>query len=174
MPPTPADPASPNHARLRGRAIGTLYDDAFRIVVSEPVLEAVIEYSEQNPYRERGGFLLGGVRREGEATVEVHDFLPAVDAQSRASSLTFTHDTWAAMTRDVSQRFPGRSVVGWHHTHPGFGVFLSGYDLFIHQHFFREPWQIALVIDPQRQELGFFQWRGDRVSDCGFVCVCDV
>jgi proteasome lid subunit RPN8/RPN11 len=65
-------------------------------------------------------------------------------------------------------------VVGWHHTHPGFGVFLSGYDLFIHQHFFREPWQIALVIDPQRQELGFFQWRGDRVSDCGFVCVCDV
>jgi len=159
-----------NAASLRGRAIGTVHDDAYRIVITAPVLESIIDYSEHDLRRELGGFLVGDVSASGPRIVEVGDFLPAVDVQSRAASLTFTHDTWAAMTREVRERFPDRSVVGWHHTHPGFGVFLSGYDLFIHRHFFREPWQVALVVDPRRQELGFFQWRGDEVTDCGFFC----
>ena len=78
------------------------------------------------------------------------------------------------MTRDVDQQFPGEVILGWHHTHPNFGIFLSGYDLFIHQHFFSEYWQIALVVDPLRNEFGFFQWRGDQVVDCGFLCVGEV
>ncbi|MCH5375521.1 MAG: Mov34/MPN/PAD-1 family protein [Planctomycetes bacterium] len=155
---------------LRGKAIGALYDDACRIVVAEKVLESIIDYSEHDLRRELGGFLLGDPPATEQRIVEVRDFLPAVDVQSRAASLTFTHDTWAAMTRDVRDRFPDMSVVGWHHTHPGLGIFLSGYDLFIHRHFFRAPWQVALVVDPRRQELGFFQWRGDQVTDCGFIC----
>jgi len=157
-------------ASLRGKAIGTLYEDAFRIVITEPVLESIIDYSEQDLQHELGGFLLGHVSASERRMLEVCDFLPAVDARSRMTSLTFTHDTWAAMTRNVRDRFPDLAVVGWHHTHPGFGVFLSGYDLFIHRHFFCEPWQVALVVDPRAQELGFFQWRGDQVTDCGFFC----
>ena len=42
--------------------------------------------------------------------------------------------------------------------------------MFIHRHFFPQPHQVALVVDPQRQELGFFQWREGEVKDCGFVC----
>jgi proteasome lid subunit RPN8/RPN11 len=156
-------------SRRRGQAIGTLHSDAHRIAVFESVLEAIIDYSETDLRRELGGFLLGGLSASDRRTIQVSDFLPAVDARSRATSLTFTHDTWATMTRSVRERFPDLSVVGWHHTHPGFGVFLSGYDLFIQRHFFSEPWQIALVVDPRRQELGFFQWRGDQVVDCGFV-----
>lgn len=158
---------------MHSRSIGTLHGDAYRVLVAEPVLETILDYSEQSLRRELGGFLLGDPGLPDASSVQVSDFLPAVDARSRAASLTFTHDTWAAMTREVAERFPGRSVVGWHHTHPGFGIFLSGYDLFIHQHFFREPWQIAMVVDPQRQELGFFQWRNGRVTDCGFICVGD-
>ena len=75
------------------------------------------------------------------------------------------------MTRTVEDKYPDHHVLGWHHTHPDFGVFLSAYDLFIHRHFFPQPWQVALVVDPLRQELGFFQWRENEVVDCGFVCV---
>jgi hypothetical protein len=28
-----------------------------------------------------------------------------------------------------------------------------------------------MVVDPCRGEFCFFQWRGDRIDDCGFVCV---
>jgi proteasome lid subunit RPN8/RPN11 len=157
----------------KGKAIGTIFDDALPIYVHETVLEQILDYSEQDLSRELGGFLIGGVHEDRRQYVEVRHFLPAVDARSRAASLTFTHETWATMTREVDSRFPDEMVVGWHHTHPGFGIFLSAYDMFIHRNFFSGAWQVALVVDPKRQEFGFFQWRGEEVVDCGFVCVED-
>jgi len=140
-------------------------------VIHEAVLEEILDYSELDMQRELGGFLLGVVSEENRRFVEVRHFLPAVDARSKAASLTFTHETWSHLTRQAAERFPEDVVVGWQHTHPGFGIFLSGYDLFIHQHFFREPWQVALVVDPRQQDMGFFQWYDGRIVDCGFVCV---
>jgi hypothetical protein len=35
-------------------------------------------------------------------------------------------------------------------------LFLSNYDLFIHNHFFPHPWQVALVIEPHTNVGGFF------------------
>jgi hypothetical protein len=49
-------------------------------------------------------------------------------------------------------------MVGWYHTHPDWGVFLSGMDLFICEHFFNKPLDVALVVDPCRQDRGWFQW----------------
>lgn len=148
-----------------------MHPESPAILIHEAVLEAVLDYSEQDCSREIGGFLLGGRYVDEREYVEIRHFLPASEARSRAASLTFTHETWSRMTRAVDEQFPGELVLGWHHTHPNFGVFLSAYDLFIHRHFFDQPWQIALVVDPQRQEFGFFQWRNGAVVDCGFVCL---
>jgi proteasome lid subunit RPN8/RPN11 len=153
------------------RSVGMLYTGLPTIYVYEDVLRQMLDHFERDLRREQGGFLLGGLHHDREVYVEVRGFLPAAAAESRAASLTFTHATWAAMNRRVEEDFPGELVLGWVHTHPGLGVFLSSYDLFIHRHFFAQPWQIALVIDPRSNELGFFQWHGQQVVDCGFVCV---
>lgn len=156
----------------RGQAIGTIHDDATALFVYESVLEQVLDYSEQDLQRELGGFLVGGLFADrGHRYVEVRHFLPAVDARSQAASLQFTHETWSQFSREAEQRYPGELLVGWHHTHPNFGVFLSEKDLFIHRNFFREDWHVALVVDPLKQEFGFFQWRGGEIVDCGFICV---
>lgn len=155
----------------QGRRLGTIYKDSYLIFVYESVLEQVLEYSESDTSREVGGFLLGGLHEDTRKYVEIRHFLPARNAQSAVASLTFTHDTWAEMNRQVEEQYPGEIVLGWHHTHPNFGIFLSGYDLFIHRHFFGQEWQLAMVVDPLRAEFGFFQWHQDEVVDCGFVCV---
>lgn len=158
---------------VAGRRLGKIYDDAITIFVHAPVLEQVLDYSEQDLSREIGGWLLGGFHEDQRQFVEVRHFLPAEHARSQSGSLTFTHDTLSARDRQVEREFPGEAVVGWHHTHPGFGIFLSAYDLFLHRNYFNSPWHIALVVDPKRQEFGMFQWRGADVVDCGFVCVDD-
>ncbi len=170
MPQSPGNTDSAGSIAGRGKRIGEIRDGDFPILLHEAVLEEILQYSEQDTDRELGGFLTGHVHRDQPRHVEVKHFLPAVDAQSKAASLTFTHETWAAMTRDVGKSHPDDVIVGWQHTHPGFGIFLSGYDLFIHRHFFNKPWQIAMVVDPREGEFGFFQWRGNQVIDCGFVC----
>ena len=170
MPEERADATPRDGRRPHGRIVGTIYPDANTIFVSESALNEILDYSERDLRRESGGFLIGGGDTVDRRFVEVRHFLPAVEAHSRAATLMFTHDTWAAMTREVDRQFPEQTVLGWHHTHPGFGVFLSVYDQFIHRNFFNQPWQIAMVVDPRRRELGFFQWRSGQIVDCGFVC----
>jgi hypothetical protein len=36
------------------------------------------------------------------------------------------------------------------------GIFLSGYDRWLHHHFFPELWQVALVVEPFSGSGGFF------------------
>ena len=162
-------------SRLReARKMGMLHHDAPVVVIGDDVLEAILEFSEQEQTKERGGFLLGGVYGESPQYVVIKHFHPALEAQGNSASLTFTHETWATLTRESELNHPGESLVGWQHTHPGFGIFLSGYDLFIHKNFFAQTWQVALVVDPRRKEFGFFHWRGGEVRDCGFVCAAEV
>ena len=152
----------------RSASLGNFYRDGVTIFVYEDVLEEIVTFSEQDLARETGGFLLGGVHRDRFLYVEIRHFLPA-RAQSQAASLKFTHETWSTMNRQVEADFPDETVLGWQHTHPGLGIFLSEYDLFIHRNFFSQSWQVALVVDPVRQLLGFYEWRDERIKDCGFV-----
>jgi len=47
-------------------------------------------------------------------------------------------------------------IVGWWHSHPCFGCFLSRIDVLTQKYFFPEPFQVALVIDPIKNEFNFF------------------
>jgi hypothetical protein len=56
----------------------------------------------------------------------------------------------------IEKRFEGERIVGWYHTHPRMGIFLSHYDTWLHKNFFPEPWQVALVVEPYSSLGGFF------------------
>jgi len=153
------------------KAIGTLHESAAPVFVYESVLEEILDYSHRDLTREVGGYLVGDLcTDQSRPYVEVTNFCP-VKGKSQAANFTFTREASSAAQRDIATRFPDKRMVGWHHTHPGIGIFLSGYDLFIHRNFFSEWWHVAIVVDPKRQELGFFQWVEEEIDLCGFICV---
>lgn len=109
---------------------------------------------------ELGGVMLGGQYEDdqGRAFVVVTDCLRAKHYESTRGSFKFTHDTWSEITRQRDEYPEDTVMVGWYHTHPDWGVFLSGMDLFICNNFFNKPLDLALVIDPCRDDRGWFQW----------------
>jgi proteasome lid subunit RPN8/RPN11 len=70
-----------------------------------------------------------------------------------------------AFHTELEEHFPGKKIVGWYHTHPKRGVFLSSYDTWLHNNFFSEPWQVALVIEPHSQVGGVFIRQLDGTLD---------
>lgn len=114
--------------------------------------------------REVGGVLVGYLT-DGEATVEAA--IPALKAAEGAMNVTFTHEVWADVLDTVERDHPGRRIVGWYHSHPGFGLFLSEYDSFIQANFFAEPGMLALVVDPLAGEQGWFTWADGAVRELG-------
>lgn len=62
--------------------------------------------------------------------------------------VTYTQETWAKIYEVKDRDYPKLDIVGWYHSHPGFGVEFSDMDKFIQENFFAGPMQFALVIDP--------------------------
>jgi proteasome lid subunit RPN8/RPN11 len=87
--------------------------------------------------------------------------LPARFTRHGSTFLTFTHESLVDMHSELEERFPGKQIVGWYHTHPGMGIFLSPYDTWLHDNFFPETWQVALVVEPVSMTGGFFSRQPD-------------
>jgi proteasome lid subunit RPN8/RPN11 len=117
-------------------------------------------YSE--PDNEVGGFLFGKPTSSGLPFVT--QFHRATRASRTSTSVTFTHDAWADAHAFLDSLPPDTSIVGWYHSHPGFGIFLSEHDLFIHRNFFCGPQQFALVVDPHAHAEGIFGWVGGKID----------
>ncbi|MCA9519385.1 MAG: Mov34/MPN/PAD-1 family protein, partial [Myxococcales bacterium] len=114
---------------------------------------------------ELGGVMLGHHGRDalGEYVV-VETYVPALRAKGRAATLTFDHETWREINAIKDESFPDLQVIGWYHTHPGYGIFLSGFDRFIDDNWFKTGHHIAAVFDPtlkMPEALGVFIWAGD-------------
>jgi len=127
-------------------------------VVDDGVLAAVEKHVRSDLDKEVGGILVGTM---ADSTAHITASLPALRAQSGSTNVTFTHEVWEDVLAAVDGDHPGEGIVGWYHSHPGFGVFLSEHDRFIHANFFPDPVMVALVVDPLSGEAGWFAGGSD-------------
>jgi proteasome lid subunit RPN8/RPN11 len=117
---------------------------------------------------EVGGWIAGKYCRDslhGTPFIVVDTVLPAVYTEQGAAHLTFTGDTQVALHNHLEEHYPNKVFLGWYHTHPRMGVFFSAWDLWLHQNFFPEAWQVALVIEPHQSVGGFFIRKPDGTID---------
>jgi proteasome lid subunit RPN8/RPN11 len=175
-PPTPTTkPAPPtiipSQARVRvagGRlppaeSAGAAVD----ILLDEAPLRAMQAHALSSLDREVAGVMIGHrpeKQPDGRYVVHVIDSIVAKHTVMQGASVTYTPESWRYMNDTLWERYPDESavMVGWYHTHPGFGIFLSGMDLFIHQNFFTQIWHVAYVLDPRARTSGFFCWNRQK------------
>jgi len=147
------------------------------IFLDRRAADAIERHALSDTSVELGGILLGKEcldQETGQPFVWIKESLEAKHYANTQASFTYTHDSWEEITRQRDQRFPDYDIVGWYHTHPSFGIFLSHHDLFIHEHFFAQRLQVALVVDPINQTRGFFQWRDNGLAQvAGYYLTAD-
>ena len=127
-----------------------------------------VEHTESDLSSEVGGLLVGEIRTDssrGQTYILIEDIIPAQFTESSGTHVTFTQNSLVHLNQQLDELFPGKRTVGWYHTHPGLGVFLSGHDVWLHRHFFPDPSQVALVVDPEFSQAGFFCWQKDFKLD---------
>jgi proteasome lid subunit RPN8/RPN11 len=113
---------------------------------------------------EIGGMLVGQAYQSPDSGlfVVVEGVLEADHIDHSPVHLTFTSDALTDMLDRLEEMHPGRQIVGWYHTHPGLTIFLSSMDVWLHTHFFPQPWLVALVVDPHNNHGGFFTYNADE------------
>jgi proteasome lid subunit RPN8/RPN11 len=140
------------------------HDAAVIILLEDEPRQAMQALALRSMLHETAGFLLSPKPEklpDGRYLVHVTDSLPAEHTIRRAGSVTFTADTWRAMNDAIAARYPDGSMVmvSWVHTHPGYKIFLSEMDVWIHRHLFPKIFHTAAVLDPHHRTGGIFGWR---------------
>lgn len=131
------------------------------VVMEAEVARKIRQHARTSMKAEVCGVLIGG--GDQERTL-IEACIPGINAAQGGAHVTFTQDTWEHIYKIKDRQFPDGKIVGWYHSHPGFGVFLSEHDLFIQENFFSSPHQVAWVYDPHTDEEGCFGWVGGKTE----------
>lgn len=128
--------------------------------VQEKNVNTFTEDTSQVP--EIAGFLLGRYQRQARTDqyeVSIDEFVPITPGEQGVYRVEFGTHAWMELD-EVQEQFPDLVTIGWFHTHPGHGLFLSQPDLNIQKGFFRQPYHLAMEIDPLKPscEMAFFTW----------------
>ncbi|HCD34441.1 MAG TPA: hypothetical protein DER01_18675 [Phycisphaerales bacterium] len=133
------------------------------VVIRQSVLDVIKAHGKSQQSVEVCGVFVGDVREmDGKQVTFATDVIKGEGATHQAGAVTFTADTWTHIQQTMDEEFAEKKIIGWYHTHPNFGIFLSEMDLFIHEQFFNLDWQIAYVYDPIRDEDGLFTWQDGK------------
>lgn len=147
--------------------VGERGEEDKNIYIFQPVYKEIHQFTKNKLTNESGGILIGTVIQEfGKTNVVIQGFVEAKYCEATPTTLKFTHDTWNYIHKEICKRYENGQIIGWVHTHPDFGIFLSEYDKFIQENFFKEEYQIAYVVDPIRNIEGFFCWNNGKIERC--------
>jgi proteasome lid subunit RPN8/RPN11 len=139
-------------------------DKQVSLVIDSEVVRQIRKHARSTQKTEVCGVLIGEIQ---DGVTRVDACISGVNAAQGGAHVTFTQDTWEHIYKIKDRDFPDARMVGWYHSHPGFGIFLSDHDAFIHKNFFSAPEQVAWVFDPVSDEEGCFGWRGSRLERIG-------
>jgi 26S proteasome regulatory subunit N11 len=123
----------------------------FKVFITTRVIER-ISRDINRPY-ERIGLLMGVLE---DQSLWVNDIIPG-DNETSEVACVFPTQRLARVANDILEgRIQGR-IVGWYHSHPGHGLFLSQTDLDTHMQFYQfSPYAVSLVADPKSEEFGIW------------------
>jgi proteasome lid subunit RPN8/RPN11 len=137
-------------------------DIVFPIYIYEDTIEE-IKFLCKNSKLEIFGYLIGNVLKWNENIYTlIEESLFLLGAIYSDKTYTSQIEGTAGLYQKKFQRIKKKRknqnlrIIGWWHSHPNLGCFLSSTDLLTQKYFFSKQYQVALVIDPVRNKFEFF------------------
>jgi len=134
-----------------------------KVKISAIALLKMVMHARSGGKIEVMGLMMGKV--DGDTMIVMDSFaLPVEGTETRVNAQTEGYEYMVEYMNLIKQVGRLENAIGWYHSHPGYGCWLSGIDVstqMLNQQY-QEPW-LAIVIDPVRTissgkvELGAFR-----------------
>jgi proteasome lid subunit RPN8/RPN11 len=139
---------------------GIPMDAPFQLFILKDTMDRIWEHVRRAPTVEQAGVLVGHpfVTFDGKTVFVI--ITAAVSIQPRhaaAAHVVITPEASIQARRHIEREYPGLRPVGWYHSHPGLGIFLSVADSQITHSIYDADWHLAMVLDPQTGKWGIFR-----------------
>ncbi|EPT03686.1 hypothetical protein FOMPIDRAFT_1115224 [Fomitopsis schrenkii] len=137
----------------RGQGEASVPDNGETIHISSLALLKMLKHGRAGVPMEVMGLMLGDF--VDEYTVQVIDVFAMPQSGTSVSVESVDHVFQTKMVEMLKQTGRSEMVVGWYHSHPGFGCWLSSVDINTQQSFEQlDPRSVAVVVDPIQSVKG--------------------
>jgi len=141
------------------------------VYVYDKAIEAIKNHAAEDTRRECFGLLLGNAfidTHRGILWILLQHSVAARNTTSGPGSVEVSKEEFRRINDEVDrirEMTNGQTrKIGWYHSHPNYGVFMSKTDRANQSRYYSQNWQLALVVDPVRDTMGFF--RGAASTPC--------
>jgi proteasome lid subunit RPN8/RPN11 len=146
-------------------------DRQFELYIPKKCMDKINKHCEF--YAERRlevmGFLVGDVYKfKGFTFALVKDVISS-ELRSTNISVRFEKDGFGGLFEKLENLDYEYIIVGWYHSHPGMGCFLSSKDIDTQKRIFNRPFHSALVVDPISKEIKAYGLLGNGYAEKDFA-----
>jgi proteasome lid subunit RPN8/RPN11 len=125
----------------------------FYVSISKGALAKVVDQAKSTPNQQVVGVLIGKMI---DQTVVVEDAVTG-EIEAEVGRATLRGEAIAKIADDIISKKIAGNVVGWYHSHPGYGIFMSDIDISTQSRLQQfSSYIVALVVDPSTGDKGFF------------------
>lgn len=152
---------------------------AFRrpqVYINQKTFEKIKQHARRDPAHECFGLLLGNAyfdQAKQILWIHLQEAVPARDTHASLASVEVSTREFQRLNEEVDRIWSDSRgttrKVGWYHSHPNFGVFMSETDRANQRLFYGQEYHVALVVDPVRDLAGCF--RGADSVACDYLLV---
>ncbi len=145
--------------------------DAYPLYLSRRAEERIRNHalSKMEERLEVMGFLLGDAFLHRGAPYAVVRDIATTDLDASSVGVRFEREGFERLFESMDAAGRDLLVLGWYHSHPGHGCFMSETDVETQQGLFPEPYHAAIVVDPIQTEWEAYALAGDEVAPIPFV-----
>ncbi len=146
----------------------------FEIYFTKTSMEHVIAHcrAHADSRLEVMGFLIGDVYRWKNQNFTLVKNVVSTDLDSTNISVRFSRGGFEGLFEKLDDLCYDYIIVGWYHSHPGMGCFLSSKDLATQKRMFARPFHTALVVDPIRRETKAYKLKEEGYVQRKFAVYC--
>jgi proteasome lid subunit RPN8/RPN11 len=105
------------------------------------------------------GLMLGSIHRHEGTTYALVRDVATTDLEASSVYVRFSRGGWEQLFSSLDDCGFNYVIVGWYHSHPGHGCFMSPTDVDTQRGIFNQPYHSAIVVDPINREIEAFGLR---------------
>lgn len=165
--------------KLNLREIDQKLSDKFECYLEfkafKEMVEHCLEYADDK--LEVMGFLIGDLYyRKGQPKTgsnlysDITRVIPGGDLNTSSVSVKFTDKTFSGIfekLQKLDEKQIEYKILGWYHSHPDLGCFISGTDIATINRNFKSSYNVSIVVDPVRKDIKIFKLKGGKAAEVG-------
>ena len=133
-------------------------EDMIRLLCMEDYVHTYLyQYARSGATGEKLAVLMGKqLVLDGKETVFISGVVQARFTEKLKGMETITGQSWKYISEEIEKYFAGLEVVGWMHSRPSFGAFVTSRDEAYHKKVFGGKNQVFFVVDPADRQDRFY------------------